>query len=189
MDDSVTNKFVQIMILGWALTFIRQGQIHLYAENVEKSFSQNVLKINGWHWQCMNIILSYLMIKVVKPFSNNQISVPRGLSALAFELYTSQWIHDIYKTSSHDVASTLRRRCIDVMCLLGCIKRNNKEISFSLKPFDLLSPDFTWGLMSKGYWYFFFFFFFFSSNGLFHWTRWSSFPCDNSGKALTNLFL
>ena len=36
------------MTLGLPLTFLRQGQIcvpmHLYGENVEKSFSQNVLK-------------------------------------------------------------------------------------------------------------------------------------------------
>ena len=38
-------KFVQMMTVGWPLTFLRQGQsvsIHLDAENVEKSFSQNV---------------------------------------------------------------------------------------------------------------------------------------------------
>ena len=30
-----------MMILGWPLTFLQQGQIyHLYGENVEKSFSQ-----------------------------------------------------------------------------------------------------------------------------------------------------
>ena len=37
--------------------FLRQGQIcdpiYLYLENVEKPFSQNVLKTNGWNLQCM----------------------------------------------------------------------------------------------------------------------------------------
>ena len=33
----------------------------------------------------------------------------------------TQRAHDVYTTSMqrHDVASTLRRHCIDVMCLLG----------------------------------------------------------------------
>ena len=37
-----------MMIIGWPFTFLQQGQIcipiHLYGENVEKSFSQKVLK-------------------------------------------------------------------------------------------------------------------------------------------------
>ena len=41
-----------MITLGWPLTFLRQGQImHLYGENTEKSFSQNMLKINGWNLQ------------------------------------------------------------------------------------------------------------------------------------------
>ena len=44
-------KFVQMMIVGLPLTFLQQGQncipIHLYGEDVEKSFSQIVLKTNG----------------------------------------------------------------------------------------------------------------------------------------------
>ena len=51
--DSRSTKFVQMMTLGWPLTFLSQGQIfvpmHLYVENIEKSFSQNVLKTNGWN--------------------------------------------------------------------------------------------------------------------------------------------
>ena len=39
------------------LTFLRQRQIfaiiHLYGENVEKSFSQYVLKTKGWNLQYM----------------------------------------------------------------------------------------------------------------------------------------
>ena len=46
--DSGSTKFVQMMTLGWPLIFLWQGQIsipvHLYGENVEKSFSKNVLK-------------------------------------------------------------------------------------------------------------------------------------------------
>ena len=38
--------------------------MHLYEENVEKSFSQNVLKTNGWNLQWV--------IKVVRYFSYNQ---------------------------------------------------------------------------------------------------------------------
>ena len=53
--DTKSTKFIQMMILDWPLTFLRQGQIcipmHLYGENVEKSFSQNVLKTNGWNLQ------------------------------------------------------------------------------------------------------------------------------------------
>ena len=60
------------MTLGWPLTFLRQGQIrvpmHLYGENVEKSFSQNVLKTDGWNLQWV--------IKGVKHFSYNQNFVP-----------------------------------------------------------------------------------------------------------------
>ena len=82
--DSRSTKFVQMMVVDWPLTFLRKGQIctHIYLsrENVEKPFSQNVLKTNGWNWQCM--------IKVVKCFSYNQNFVPWGLSALAPVFYT-----------------------------------------------------------------------------------------------------
>ena len=51
--------------------------MHLYEENIEKSFSQNVLKTNGWNLQCM--------IEVANPFSYNQnivslvyLSLPLG---------------------------------------------------------------------------------------------------------------
>ena len=47
LETQGLTKFVQMMTLGWLLTFLRQGQIcipmHLYGENIEKSFSQNVL--------------------------------------------------------------------------------------------------------------------------------------------------
>ena len=60
-------KVVQLMTLGWHLTFLRQGQIcipmHLYGENTENSVSQNVLKTNGWNLQ--------YMIKVANTFSYN----------------------------------------------------------------------------------------------------------------------
>ena len=79
IEDSRSTKFVQMITLGCPLIFLRQGQIcvpiHLYGENVEKSFSQNVLKALGWNLQCR--------ISVVKHFSYNQKFVPRGLSALA----------------------------------------------------------------------------------------------------------
>ena len=48
--------------------------IHLYGKSVEKSFSQNVLKIIGWNLQCM--------IEIVKLFSYDQNFVPQGLSSL-----------------------------------------------------------------------------------------------------------
>ena len=53
----MSTKFVQMMTVGRPLTFLRQDQIcitiHLYGENVEKSFSQTLLKNNGWNLQCM----------------------------------------------------------------------------------------------------------------------------------------
>ena len=64
-----------MMILGLHLTFLLQGQIciliHLYEANVEKSFSQTVLKANGWSLQCM--------IKEVKHISYNQTFVPSAI--------------------------------------------------------------------------------------------------------------
>ena len=54
--------------------------MHLYGENVEKLFSQNVLKANSWNLQSV--------IKVVKHFSYNKNFVPWGLFAVATELYT-----------------------------------------------------------------------------------------------------
>ena len=72
------------MTLSWPLTFLRQGLIcfpvHLHEGNVEKSFSQNVLKTNGWNLRWV--------IKVVKHFSYNKIFVYWGVSALAPGLYT-----------------------------------------------------------------------------------------------------
>ena len=48
---SISTKFVQMMTVSGPLTFLRQGQIcapmHLYGENVEKSFSHGVSKTNG----------------------------------------------------------------------------------------------------------------------------------------------
>ena len=46
-----------MMVVGWLLTFLLQGQIfaliHLYGENGEKSFSKYALKTNGWNLQYM----------------------------------------------------------------------------------------------------------------------------------------
>ena len=68
IGESWSTKFVEMMIQGWPLIFLWQGQIWvqilLFRENVEKSFSQNVVKTSSWNLQCM--------IKVVKPFSYNQ---------------------------------------------------------------------------------------------------------------------
>ena len=60
-------QFVQMMVLGWPLTFWRQDEIR---GNVEKSFCQIVLKSNGWNLQ--------YMIKAVNPLSYNQYFVPTG---------------------------------------------------------------------------------------------------------------
>ena len=42
IENSTSTKFVQMMIIGWSLIFLLQGQIrvplHLYGENVEKLF-------------------------------------------------------------------------------------------------------------------------------------------------------
>ena len=52
IKDSRSTRFVQMVILAWPLTFLRHGQIrvpmHLCGENIEKLFSQNVLKSNGY---------------------------------------------------------------------------------------------------------------------------------------------
>ena len=52
--ESWSAKFVQMMILGWPLTFLQQGQIcipiHLFVENAEKSFSQNVLMLKHFSY-------------------------------------------------------------------------------------------------------------------------------------------
>ena len=53
IGDSRSTKFVQMMTIGLPLIFLQQGlicvliHVHLYGENVEKSFSENVLKTNG----------------------------------------------------------------------------------------------------------------------------------------------
>ena len=51
-------EIVQMMILGWPLFFLRQGQICISIQCFEKSFSQSVLKTNGWNLQ--------YIIKVIK---------------------------------------------------------------------------------------------------------------------------
>ena len=63
---------------------------------------------------------------------------------------SSQQTHDVYTTSPqrHDVASTLRRRCINVMCPLGYNLRDSQTIMFVLTSIN--TPVF-----------FFFFFFFY----------------------------
>ena len=61
---SRSTKFVQMMLIDWPLNILGQGKIcipmHLFGENIEKSFSQNVLITNSWNLQCM--------YKVVKLF-------------------------------------------------------------------------------------------------------------------------
>ena len=71
------------MILGWPLTFLRQGQICIPIQNVEK-FSQNVLKTYGW-----NLQYNY-MIKVVKLFSYYHFFSP-GVT------YPCPWVIYLYK--------------------------------------------------------------------------------------------
>ena len=65
--------FVQMMILGWPLTFLWQVQICIPIQNVEKSFSENALKANGWNLQCL-----IKVVKVVKLVSYNQNFIPWG---------------------------------------------------------------------------------------------------------------
>ena len=61
-----------MVILGWPLNFLRQGQIlvpmHLYGEKSENSVSKNLLKAYDWNLQCM--------IKVANRFSYNQNFAP-----------------------------------------------------------------------------------------------------------------
>ena len=84
ISDSRSTKFVQMMIVGWALAFL--GNVKFappyicMGENVEQSFSQNVLKTNGWNLQCM--------VEVFKLLNYNQNFVLWGLAALAPGLYT-----------------------------------------------------------------------------------------------------
>ena len=70
-----STKFVQMMIIGWPLTFLRQGQIcvsmHFYGENVDKSFSQNVLKNNGWNLQCVIKVTNILVIIKILTLEGN----------------------------------------------------------------------------------------------------------------------
>ena len=66
--------------------------MHLYRENIEKSFSQNVLKTYGWNSQCKIIVQNLLVtIKMLTPGANvgaqGKCWRP-GLSALAPRLYT-----------------------------------------------------------------------------------------------------
>ena len=71
-----------MMIPGCPLTFLRQVNlcvlIHLYGENIEKLFSQNVLKIKGGNLQCK--------IEVANPFSYNQNFVPQGYLSLLWAI-------------------------------------------------------------------------------------------------------
>ena len=58
------------MNLGLPLTVLRQGQscvhMHLYGENVQKSFPQNVWKTNGWNLQWVIKVVKYLVrIKIL----------------------------------------------------------------------------------------------------------------------------
>ena len=69
--------------------FFRQGPIwvsmHLYGENIEKSFFQNVFKTNGWNLQCV--------IKVVEHFSYKTFCPLRVIFPCPLALY----MHKIVK--------------------------------------------------------------------------------------------
>ena len=73
IGDSRSTKFVQMMMLGWPLTFLWLGQICiailLYLENVENLFSETVLKTNGWNLQCMIKVVELFTIKISSPGS------------------------------------------------------------------------------------------------------------------------
>ena len=68
---SRSTKFVQMMIVGWLFTFFQQAEIcipmHLYEENVEKSYSQNVLKTNGWNLHMIKVANPLVTIKIFSP--------------------------------------------------------------------------------------------------------------------------
>ena len=55
--------------------------MHLYGENIEKSFPENLLKTNGWILQGMIKLLNFFLVTV-------QILSIGGSSALAPGLYT-----------------------------------------------------------------------------------------------------
>ena len=51
--------------------------MYLYGENIEKSFSQNVLKTNGCNLQCMIKLLKFFItIKILSPGA--YMSLPQG---------------------------------------------------------------------------------------------------------------
>ena len=65
IGGSRSTMFVEMMVVGWPLTFLRQSKIcapiHLYGDDIEKSFSQWIVKTLGWNIECM--------IKLVKLLS------------------------------------------------------------------------------------------------------------------------
>ena len=117
-----------MMTVGWPLIFLRQCQmcvpIHLYGENVEKSFSQNVLKDNGQNLQCMT--------NVVKLFSYNQNFVPWGLttSLNGSALLNKIAAMPIYgKNNLHLLKSSSANESMDVWREDNCQKLTKMHIS------------------------------------------------------------
>ena len=118
--NSRSTKFVQMMIIGWPLTFfVARSNLHFYrfvvwvgvGGELKNHFFQYIFMTNSWNLQCVTKVRW------------NQNFAPWGLFALTSVLYTG-------------------------------FKPWNLQTSSSLKPLDRFSPDFTWGLLSKGCWHF-----------------------------------
>ena len=63
IGDSRSTKFVQMMVIGWSLIFLQPDHIcapiYLFGENVEKIFSQYVLKTKSWNLQSLFVLRFY----------------------------------------------------------------------------------------------------------------------------------
>ena len=59
------TKFVQVMILGWPLTFLRQGHICVPIQIWLKIIFSNVLKTKDWNLQCMIKVINLFSYKIL----------------------------------------------------------------------------------------------------------------------------
>ena len=129
IGDSRSTKFIQMMILAWPLMFLQYGQICipilLYGEKLKNHFPKMYLKTNGWNLQ--------FMIKVVKPFRNDQTFVPCEFSALVHKrIYLVIFKHLFlwnHLTNSHQISHG--SFCLrDIDNLLNGYAMLNKMVTF-----------------------------------------------------------
>ena len=112
-QDLASLIFFQTMTLDWPVTSLWQGQtcvpMQLYKIYIENSFSETVLKFNGWNLKCM--------INVANPYICNSHFVPRGLYVLVFLslicIHVENGITRNSSTSFHQIShGAFCRRCI-----------------------------------------------------------------------------